>query len=198
MTQSNHLLKTESPAKCAVDSAETLLISQLRNRDRKGYEKLYNNYSAALYGVIFRMIKNREMSEDILSEAFIKIMRSIELYDASKGRFFTWILNITRNLTLDKLRSKEFHKSSVTSGFDEVGEVNNMAGSSSINPSHIDVRRITAMLLPGQKLLIDLAFFKGYTYAEVAEELNIPLGTVKTRIRKAISTLRELYNYGQY
>lgn len=197
MTQDNRLVREEilETSVPADRQFEIHLLTALKNGDRKGYEILYTNYSAALYGVIFRIIKHKEMAEDILSEAFVKITRCISQYDASKGRFFTWILNITKNLTLDKLRSKQYHNDCKTSRIDDVTNIGSFKSSFSINPAHIDIRELTGKLLPLQKQLIDLAFFQGYTYAEIAEELNIPLGTVKTRIRKAINTLREIYNF---
>ena len=85
----------------------------------------------------------------------------------------------------------------LTSGLDSAIENGQVNHQTSINPSHTDIKSITSILEPEQKLLIDLAFFKGYTYSEIAEELNIPLGTVKTRIRKAINVLRSIYNYNQ-
>jgi RNA polymerase sigma-70 factor (ECF subfamily) len=175
--------------------SESELIQLLQERKRKGFEILYDNYAPVLLGVISRIIRNKETAEDILSETFIKIANSFQQYDASKGRLFTWMINIARNLSIDKLRSKEYRNTLNTSSFDSQAADLNRKFTTSINPVHSDIKLITASLDPAYKTLIDLAFFKGYTHVEIAEELQLPLGTVKTRIRKAISCLRQLFDY---
>src|SRR5688572_1146050 len=87
---------------------EVALITSLRNKERKAYELLYDSYASTLLGVITKIIRDSESAEDILSEVFVKIVSSFDQYDSTRGRLFTWMLNITRNLCLDKLRSKEF------------------------------------------------------------------------------------------
>ena len=79
--------------------SEEELVLLLQNHDQQAFSYLYDNYSAALNGIIYRMVDNRELAEDILQEAFVKIWNNFSSYDTGKGRLFTWMLNITRNLT---------------------------------------------------------------------------------------------------
>ena len=176
--------------------SEPELIALLQKRDRKGYEILYDKYSAALFGAIIRIVKQTELAEDILSETFIKIANSFHQYDQSKGRLFTWMINIARNQSIDKLRSKDYRGGLITTSIES--EYENLRNyNTNIEPSHFDVKTIVSFLKPTHKLLIDLAFFQGYTHKEISSKLQIPLGTVKTKIRKAVSDLRAVYNYYQ-
>ena len=172
-------------------SSEELLIAQLRLQDQKAITHLYRNYSAALYGVILRIVKQEEVAEDVLQETFVKIWSAFSTYDEHKGRLFTWMLNIARNLAIDKIRSKQYRVSSRTQGM-EASNVHQMVSSEAVRPEHIGVKEMTNHLNPDQKVIIDMMYFGGYTQSEVAEELNIPLGTVKTRARMAIKFLTKL------
>jgi len=172
-------------------SSEELLVEQLRAQDQKAITHLYRNYSAALYGVILRIVKREEIAEDVLQESFVKIWSAFASYDESKGRLFTWMLNIARNLAIDKIRSKQFRVSSRTQPMEDT-DTFRMVSQDGIKPDHIGIQEMTKQLNPDQKIIIDLMYFSGYTQSEVAEELNIPLGTVKTRARNAIKFLSKL------
>ena len=171
--------------------AEGELLKLLRNKSREGISTLYDNYSPALYGVIFRIVNNKEIAEDILQEVFVKIWKNIASYDSAKGRLFTWMVNIARNLAIDQLRSKDFQKASKIQNLDNSVHYINKAYSSSGNTDHIGLKKIVEQLKPEYLIVIDMQYFKGYTQAEVAKELNIPLGTVKTRTRAALTELRK-------
>ena len=153
---------------------------------------LYDNYAAAIYGVILRIVKSEAVAEDVMQESFVKIWTSFEQYDAEKGRLFTWIINISRNAAIDKIRSKQYRVGSRTKGIEDIG-VSNMESSYNIKPEHIGLKEVIAKLNPDQKQIIDMMYFDGYTQSEVAEELSIPLGTVKTRSRAAIKMLIKLF-----
>ena len=152
---------------------------------------LYDMYSPTLYGVILQIVKVEETAEDVLQEAFVKIWNSFQSYDASKGRLFTWMINICRNLAIDKIRSKQHRVSQKTMDIPDAPRA--AYGSDEFKPEHIGLREITEKLNPVQKQIIDLMYFEGLTQSEIAEEFNIPLGTVKTRARSAIKTLGKLF-----
>jgi RNA polymerase sigma-70 factor, ECF subfamily len=138
------------------------------------------------------MIDDEYLSEDILQEAFVKIWNNFEQYDSTKGRLFTWMINITRNLTIDTLRSKSYKKSQKISSDEFI--VSNVADKNS-NITKFDtlgLQKEVQKLKADQKIIIDLAYFNGYTQEEISKEMHIPLGTVKTRMRSAISELRKL------
>jgi RNA polymerase sigma factor (sigma-70 family) len=172
-------------------SSEEVLVAQLRAQDQRAISLLYRNYSAALYGVILRIVKQEEVAEDVLQESFVKIWSAFATYDAQKGRLFTWMLNISRNLAIDKIRSKQYRVSSRTQPIEDT-VTTHMVSSDGIKQDHIGLKEMTERLNPDQKVIIDLMYFNGFTQSEVAEELNIPLGTVKTRARMAIKFLSKL------
>ena len=167
----------------------------LRRKDQQAFAYLYDNYAGALNGVIYRMVEDRELCEDILQEAFVKIWNNFANYDTTKGRLFTWILNITRNLTIDTLRSKGYKKQQKISA--DENSVSNFKDETQ-GAERFDamgVRKQLANLKPEQRTIIDLAYFNGYTQDEISKEMGIPLGTVKTRMRSAIIELRKMLQH---
>jgi RNA polymerase sigma factor (sigma-70 family) len=95
-------------------SDEDLLVQRLRDRDESAMTLFYDRYSAALYGVIMRIVKKEEEAEDVLQESMVKIWNSFHSYDAGKGRLFTWVMNVSRNLAIDKIRSRQYRVGSRT------------------------------------------------------------------------------------
>jgi RNA polymerase sigma factor (sigma-70 family) len=173
------------------------MVDLLKQKDPQAFSVLYDNYSAALYGVISRVIENEEAAQDLLQEAFVKIWKSAGSYDPAKGRLFTWMLNIARNTAIDATRSKQYKKSAqIRSLEDSVNTVNRQ--SRVITPvDHIGIKEAIAQLKEEYRQVIDMLYFGGYTQDELAKELGMPLGTVKTRSRAAIQQLRELLNIKQ-
>ena len=175
--------------------SEEELVLLLQARDQQAFSYLYDNYAAALNGIIYRMVEERELAEDILQEAFIKIWNNFSSYDTGKGRLFTWMLNLTRNLTIDTLRSKGYKKQGKISG--DENSVSNYTDDSKIAEKFdaMGLRKQLVNLKPEQRAIIDLAYFNGYTQDEISKEMGIPLGTVKTRMRTAILELRKMLQY---
>ncbi|MGC4104584.1 RNA polymerase sigma factor [Ferruginibacter sp.] len=172
--------------------SEEELVSQLQSRNQQAFSYLYDNYAAALNGVIYRMVNDKELAEDILQEAFVKIWNNFATYDTAKGRLFTWMLNLTRNLTIDVLRSKGYKKQSKISA--DENSVSNYADNNATTEKFdaIGLKKQLSNLKPEQRSIIDMAYFSGYTQDEISKEMGIPLGTVKTRMRTAILELRKL------
>ena len=172
--------------------SEEELVMLLQSGDRSAFEYLYDHYSGALNTVIVKLINDQQLAEDILQEAFVKIWNNFSSYDPSKGRLFTWMLNITRNLTIDTIRSKSFKKQA------KIQKTENAVSYTSNNIDENDkfdalgIRKQTMLLKEDQKRVIDLAYFEGFTQEEISKKLGIPLGTVKTRTRTAISVLKKL------
>lgn len=167
----------------------------LQKQDQQAFAYLYDNYSAALYGIIFKMVEAKELAEDIMQEAFLKIWNNFSNYDSSKGRLFTWMLNLTRNLTIDTLRSKGYKKQSKIRS--DENSVNNFSDNpkSAEKFDSLGIRKHLTRLKSDQKQIIDLAYFGGFTQDEISKQLAIPLGTVKTRMRTAIMELRKLLQH---
>ena len=161
----------------------------IKNRDQKAFAYLFDNYSKAIFGVIQTIVNDIEESEDILQKTFLKICNSIDSYDTSKGRLYTWMLNISRNLAIDFKRSKS--SKNKNQNIDEnVYTLNNVFADEESHDT-IGLKKVVDKLKPEHLILIDLAYYQGYTQEDISKELNIPIGTVKTRLRKAILLLRE-------
>ncbi len=169
------------------------LIILIREKNQKAFSYLYDNYSRALFGVINGIINNVEESEDVLQKTFLKIWNNFSSYDTEKGRLYTWMLNIGRNLAIDSTRSKhEKIKSKIQSTSENVYKFENNLRAEDNKYDTIGLSTILNTLKEEHKSIIDLAYFEGYTQEEISKKLNLPLGTVKTKVRQALLKLREL------
>jgi RNA polymerase sigma-70 factor (ECF subfamily) len=180
--------------KTKISLTEEELVLAIRNREKAGAEALYEMYSSSLYGVIYRIVQHEEIAEDLLQDTFVRIWNSFSSYDSTKGRLFTWMVNIARNISIDKTRSKDFRNSSKTEDIENNVLSMGMHSGNTLNPEVVGLKELVAKLKPDQKIVLDLVYFRGFTHAEVSEELEIPLGTVKTRLRNAIISLRKVFN----
>lgn len=169
------------------------LINRLKQQDRVAIGELYDAYGGALFGVVLRIVQSRELAEQVLQDTFVKAWRHGASYDASKGRLFTWLLNIARNTAIDATRTSYFQHYRKTDSLDNLVH---KPGGDALNPDHLGVREVVGRLDEKYKSLIDLVYFKGYTQEEAAEETGIPLGTIKTRLRYAINELRGIFGDG--
>nr|WP_121269426.1 sigma-70 family RNA polymerase sigma factor [Pedobacter schmidteae] len=173
---------------------EPELVSALKNRDTFAIHALYDMYSGALMGVISRIIPQTEVAEDLLQETFIKIWNSGDGYDPEKGRLFTWMMNIARNQAIDKVRSKDFRNTGKNQDIENNVDFIDAQNEVSFNADTFGIKDMVSGLKPEFNTVLDMVYFKGYTHAEAAEELGLPLGTIKTRIRMAIMELRRKFN----
>jgi RNA polymerase sigma-70 factor (ECF subfamily) len=168
--------------------SEQELVALLQQRNEKAFTYLYDNYSGALYGIINSIITDNEVANDVLQNVFINIWRKIESYDASKGRLFTWMLNIARNASIDEVRSKGYKDSQKNQSLNENVDI------AVTGPAVDDVglKKVLTKLKGELRVLVDMSYFQGFTHEEISKALNIPLGTVKTRIRSALIQLRTM------
>lgn len=174
-----------------INRTEANLVELLKNKEHLGLEYLYDNYSQALFGIIVRIVQSSAIAEEVLQDAFMKIWTKIDDYDPDKSRLFTWMLNVTRNLAIDKIRSKEVKNSQKTDGMEQSYNSLEISTAFEIKVDNIGLKEQLRILNPDQIEIIDLIYYRGYTHSEVAEEYNIPLGTVKTRVRSALKRLRK-------
>jgi RNA polymerase sigma-70 factor, ECF subfamily len=174
-------------------NADETIIELLRSRNAEGVSMLYDKYSGALFGTIFRVVQSKELAEEVLQDTFTKAWRNIDSYDTTKGRLYTWLINIARNTAIDATRAKNYKQQNQS--LDNVINTIDAQQSTSINPDTLDIQRLTEKLAPEYKVLIDLIYFQGFTQAEAAEHLTMPLGTVKTRLRAAMAMLKQLFSF---
>lgn len=174
--------------------SEEELVLALKNREKVAVEALYDMYSASLFGVISRIIPDTATAEDVLQETFVKIWHSFSSYSTEKGRLFTWMVNIARHLAIDKLRSKDFKNQNKNQELENNVTFIDEQRNTVYKPELLGIKDLVQTLKPEQKLILELVYFKGYTHVEAADELGIPLGTIKTRLRMAILQLRKHFN----
>jgi RNA polymerase sigma-70 factor (ECF subfamily) len=177
-----------------ISLSEEELVLALRNREKVAIEALYDMYSSSLYGVISRIITETATAEDVLQETFVKIWHSFSSYSTEKGRLFTWMVNIARNLAIDKIRSKDFKNQNKNQDLENNVTFIDEQRNTVYKPELLGIKELVETLKPEQKSILDLVYFKGYTHVEAADELGIPLGTIKTRLRMAILQLRKYFN----
>ncbi len=169
---------------------EKHIVSLLAEKDEKAISLLYDHYGDTLYGVAFKVVRNSDLAQDVLQESFIKIWKKADSYDASKAKLFTWLFRIIRNTAIDKLRSIN-NKSDKEVQID-VSDVYNL-GVSGIRPELMDVQENLEKIEPKYQIVLEALFFQGMTQQEASEELDIPLGTVKSRLKIGLRELGKIY-----
>lgn len=171
--------------------SEQEIISLLLRQDEKGFNYLYDHYAAAIYGVITRVVNEKEYADEIIQDVFVKIWKNIKQFDPEKGRLYTWMINLARNTAIDYIRSKGFQNEQKNQSIPEsVNDSEQYATTSNVD--YIGMKEVLLQLKQEWRELIELAYYKGYTQQEIAERLDIPIGTVKTRTRNALIELKSL------
>ena len=168
------------------------LVSKFQQKDVKAFETLYNMYSDSMHGVIYNIVRDNEIAEELMQDVFIKAWNKADMYSAKKGRFFTWILNIARNAAIDKTRSKNFKNSHKNLNADFFVDILQHSESLDAKTDAIGIKNFVTKLAEKCKEVIELLYFKGYTQKEASETLKMPIGTIKTRNRNCIKELRTM------
>lgn len=171
-----------------------ILVERLQQGDRAVMSDIYDQYADTLYGILVKIVRSDVVAEDLLQETFVKVWLHRDRYDPMKGTFFTWTLNIARNMAVDTLRSGAYKASVVNRSVDEIVGMESEPGEDAVIPEHTDLRAIVDTLGTEQRAIVDLMYFQGYTQSEISEEFSIPLGTVKSRLRLAMNTLRSYFS----
>lgn len=169
-----------------------LLILDFQKKDVNAFEKLYNMYCDSISGVIYAIVKDNDVTQEITQDVFIKAWNNATSYSSKKGRFFTWLLNIARNAAIDYTRSKSNKQSKQNLNSDFFVDILETHRSLDNSTNTIGLKEFVSKLTAKCKSIIELLYFKGFTQKEASEELNIPLGTIKTNNRKCIGNLRTI------
>ncbi|RKE98271.1 RNA polymerase sigma factor [Ichthyenterobacterium magnum] len=170
---------------------EQHIVKLLEKGDKKAINLLYENYSSSLYGVILKVTINEELAQDALQETFVKIWKNAKKYDSKKAKLFTWLYRIARNTAIDKLRShnKKFDKEV------QIDKSNvYILPTVSLNQDVIDLKEHVAKLDNKYQIVLKALFFEGMTQQEASDELEIPLGTIKSRLKIGLRELKKIYN----
>ena len=169
---------------------EKHIVELLQERNDKAISLLYDNYGDTLLGVSKKVVRSDDLAQDVLQESFVKIWKKADSYDPSKAKLFTWLFRITRNTAIDKLRSINT-KSDKEIQID-VSDVYTL-GVESTKPELMDVQDHLNKIEEKYRIVLDALFFQGMTQQEASEDLDIPLGTIKSRLKIGLRELRKIY-----
>lgn len=176
---------------------EFILLKKISRKDANALSQLYDRHSKYIYSIIFYILRDQFEAEDLLQEVFLQIWEKADSYDETLGNPIAWMTRITRNKSIDRLRSKSYKNRSGETDIERVFNLSEKSDSS--NPEivsnqsreNFEISEALKSLSQSQKDLLEFAYFRGYSQSELAEYFNIPLGTVKTRMRSAMISLRE-------
>ena len=170
---------------------ELILVSQLRQGDKNAFCQLHNRYRVALLGSIQLIVKDSEQANDLLQDTFVKVWQRFHLYDPAKSSLFNWLLTLARHTALDFVRRNKLICVPIEAKTIQLPSESYCWQSITI----IDIKRVVEQQLgTAQWQVIELAYWQGYTYTEIADYLIMPLGTVKSRIRQSLRQLRPLFD----
>ena len=172
---------------------ETSLVAHLQTGDETAFAELYDRYSALLFGVITRIVSDREDAANLLQDCFVKIWRNIETYDPTKSRLATWLINVARNTAIDFTRSKYFSQKRKNQNLDYFVDAETARSATQPLVETLGLRQLVNKLTPVCREVIEWMYFDGYTQQEIANNFGIPLGTVKSRTRLALKELRTYF-----
>lgn len=176
--------------------SEETLILLLKKKNQQAFSYLYDNYADSLFGVVSRIVTSADHAEEVIQDVFVKIWKHVDLFDADKGRLYTWMINIARNTALDYRKSKmvqnEMKNQPLSNIVDREEEQDRSQNERNAHTDFIGFKNILDKLKPECRVLIEMAYYEGYTQQEIAQQLDIPLGTIKTRTKTAFLQLKEL------
>ncbi|HET6862965.1 MAG TPA: sigma-70 family RNA polymerase sigma factor [Pyrinomonadaceae bacterium] len=178
------------PEEAQID--DVALLKAIAGKDDKALSQLYDRYRVVLFGLLVRILSNREEAEDVLQEVFLQVWRRASDYDANRGRPFTWLVTLARSRAIDRLRSVASRERVVAaSARDPVEETSDAIADAVRSEQRGIVTSALSQLPEEQQKPLVLAYFDGLTQSEIADRLGAPLGTVKTRMRTGMLKLRE-------
>jgi len=173
---------------------ESKLARRLCEHDPSAMSELYDRYGKLAYSIIFRVVRNEAVAEDLVQETFLRVWNRSGSFDAEKGALGPWVLTVARNRAIDHLRSTDGRLSASSVEIDALDRPGLFRGFDDAALSVDRGRRLKAAferLSPNQKTVIELAYYEGLSQTEMADKMKQPLGTIKTWVRTALQVLRE-------
>ena len=170
--------------------SESELIIKIADKDRSAFSELYNRFSASVFKWSLRIVRDRDEAEEVVQEVFLQIWKSAKSYNSERGEIATWIINITKSRSIDKLRNTKFKRKNISIGEELLTKKRSGLMTEEKTEDRNIIKNALEKLPAEQKRAIEIVFFGGFTHHEAAEKLQIPVGTIKTRIRLAVSKLR--------
>ncbi|MBM2839659.1 MAG: polymerase, sigma-24 subunit, subfamily [Bacteroidetes bacterium] len=182
----------------AQNEEDLKLMMRVVECDESALSALYDRYSRVVYTTVLRMVKLTDEAEDLVQEVFLQVWNKAGMFVGTKGSVYTWIMTIARRKAIDRLRSSENANRAASLDDDEVTfEVPDASFAS--DPLHATVsseyeeimRSGLALLSNDARTIIEMSYYEGYTQEQISKKLNVPLGTVKTRMRQGLMKLRD-------
>jgi RNA polymerase sigma-70 factor (ECF subfamily) len=177
------------------------LLQRVALQDHSSFKQLYDLTSAHLYGVAMRFVRRRELADEILQDAFINVWQQADGYAATLSTPMTWLISIVRNKSLDRLRKVKLESDNTCSLDDNISEQDHEEAVDHADPHElfaaatekIELNRCLSLLDPPQRQSLALAYYNGLSHSELAEQLQVPLGTAKAWIRRGLERLKKCF-----
>lgn len=173
------------------------LVARVAGGDQAAFEQLYDQSSSLLFTLVSRIVGNQGDAADLLQEVYLEVWRKASSYDHARGTPMAWLVTLTRSRAIDRVRALGSRGKGMTASLDDTPASDLIArGADALevrvaNERQALVRKTLETLPPVQRQAIELAYYEGLTHVEISERLNVPLGTIKTRIRLAMEKLRD-------
>lgn len=171
---------------------EIELMTRIRARDQAALSELYQRFGGLVYGLAMRVLQNTGFAEEVTQDIFLKIWDQPDSWDATRGKLLNWLMTVTRYTAIDRLRKEQRRPSWSAVDLEDVLNIAGKAGALDEQDAML-LRSLISQLPPAQIEAIELAFFGGMSHSEIAEQLALPLGTVKTRLRLGLEKLKGMW-----
>ena len=186
------------------DSTDTALVARMAGGDQAALSCLYDRYRCLIFALALRILNDRAEAEELLTDVFLQIWRGAGAYDINRGSVPAWLITLGRSRAIDRLRARGRRDAAMTAHHQDTSDRTSGGTASGDEAGRrldhlMRKKRISealASLSPAQRGVLELAYYEGFSHSEIASRLGEPLGTVKTRIRKGLQTLKE--NLGRY
>jgi len=178
---------------------ETELLLRVGRKDEAALSELYDLYNRLLYSLCISVVKNKADAEELLQEIFIQVWDKASDFDRSKGTPYAWLTTMTRNRSIDKIRSRAYKEHLITDNdtedvilpFLQSDDDSPYSATVALERSSM-IQKVLALIPDNQRLVLNAAYFEGYSQSEIAEQTGVPLGTVKSRMRQGLQKLQQL------
>ncbi|KAA0544602.1 sigma-70 family RNA polymerase sigma factor [Bacillus sp. BGMRC 2118] len=174
-----------------IENDDKVLYVRVLEKDKQALELLYERYEKLLYSFSYRLTQDQELAEEVVQEVFMKLWKGLGKYDDSKGKFSSWILTVTRHSAIDLIRKRN-RETTVELDTDDTIPSKEATVEEQVewNEKGNTLRKALSSLKEEQQKVINLVYFKGLTHQKISEECNIPIGTVKGRLRLALRHMK--------
>ena len=182
---------SQAPDNAQTRAADLELIRRVVEGNESALASLYDRYSRIVYAVAYRVLQDSGAAEEVLQDIFYQLWRTAANYDAERGALSAWLLVSARNRAIDRLRRRKPATEAELEGLALPCDLESEVAQAELMSK---VRSALGVLTAPQRQALEMAYFEGMTHSEIAERMGEPLGTVKTRLRAALETLRQVLN----